>query len=353
MTAILPPDAARPPAPWGPDQDRLHRHLLRHPSLLPKGASLLLAVSGGQDSMVLAALLADLRRLHGWQLSLWHGDHGWRAESASQGEALAAWAEARGLPLWRQRAEPVPTSEAWARQWRYSCLERQAEALGCRHVVTGHTASDRAETLLLHLARGSHRRGLASLRASRPLGEGCWLVRPLLPFSRQDTARICRERGLPVWIDASNADPRFSRNRLRAEVLPVLEELHPGAASRIAATAERLAQDQEQEEELVTLALNALAGPQDAGKEEISLNRRALVALQPANQRRLLQAWLRRHSGRALQARDLEQLIARLPLKSGSGVQHLAQGWLLRWNGGRLKLFPSSRFQSLHGQLRQ
>jgi len=348
---ILPSNAARGRA-WGPDQDRLHRHLLRHPALLPKGASLLVAVSGGQDSMALIGLLQDLRALHGWQLNLWHGDHGWRAEAAAQGEELAAWADAQHLPLLRQRAVPVPASEAEARQWRYDCLQRQAEALGCRHVLTGHTASDRAETLLLNLARGSHRRGLASLRTTRPLAENCALVRPLLPFSRQDTARFCHQRGLPVWIDASNTDPRFSRNRVRAEVLPVLEDLHPGAATRIAATAERLAQDEDQEEELIDIALKALAVPADPGDgEEIGLARCALAALQPANQRRLLQAWLRRHWGGTLPASNLAQVIARIPMKRGLGEEDLAQGWRLRLDRHRLVLLPPRSLHPLYGEL--
>lgn len=338
MSVILPSDPTRAPAPWGPDQDRLHRHLLRHPTLLPRGAHLLLAVSGGQDSMALTGLLRDLRGRHGWTLSLWHGDHGWRAEAAAQGDALAIWAAARGLPLRRDQAEPVPSTEARAREWRYACLRRQAEALGCQRVVTAHTASDRAETLLLHLARGCHRQGLASLRPSRPLGEGCQLARPLLRFSRQDTARICQEQGLPVWIDTSNADLRFSRNRLRAEVLPVLEELHPGATTRLANTAERLAEDLDQEEELVSLALGVLETERESGEGEFALDRRALVALQPANQRRILQAWLRRHWGSSLPARDLESLVARLPLKNGSGLHVLTRGWHLSWNGCKLIL---------------
>ena len=337
---ILPSDASGPPHPWGPDQDRLHRHLLRHPSLLPKGAKLLLAVSGGQDSMALTSLLTDLRSLHGWQLSLWHGDHGWREEAAGQGEALASWSAARALPLHRHKAVPVPATEAEARAWRYGCLGQLAAAIDCRHVLTGHTASDRAETLLLNLARGSHRRGLAALRASRPLADGCWLVRPLLPFSRTDTARICRERGLPVWIDSSNDELRFSRNRLRAEVMPVLEELHPGATTRIAATAERLAQDEDQEEELLGMVLTVLAAPADAGDGTPSLARRPLVALHPANQRRLLQEWLRRHWGKTLPAKNIEQLLARIPRDQGSGEEDLQHGWHLRWDDRRLTLLP-------------
>ena len=75
---------------WSPDHLRLHRHLRRHPELLPEGATLLLAVSGGQDSMAMLALLLDLQRLHQWHLQLWHGDHRWRPESGRQAAELAA-----------------------------------------------------------------------------------------------------------------------------------------------------------------------------------------------------------------------------------------------------------------------
>ncbi len=352
MSLILPSDPAPFPPPWGADHDRLHRHLLRHPILLPRGAHLLLAVSGGQDSMALTGLLSDLRRHHGWTLSLWHGDHGWRAEAAAQGEALVSWAATRGLHPHTERAVPVPTTEAMAREWRYAGLRRHAAALGCEHVVTGHTASDRAETLLLHLARGGHRQGLASLRAIRPLGEGCQLVRPLLRFSRQDTARICQEQGLPVWIDGSNSDLRFSRNRLRAEVLPVLEGLHPGATTRIAATAERLAEEADQEDELVSLALRALEScPQDSGEGPFSLDRQSLLALQPANQRRVVQAWLRLRRGTCLPARDLESLLARLPRREHTGCHHLTMGWQLSWNGSKLTLTRRMHPPTHHGEL--
>ena len=119
--------------------------------------------------MALTGLLRDLRPLHGWTLHLWHGDHGWRAEAGAQAEELSAWAQRQQLPLELDRASAAPVGEAAARQWRYRCLETRARQLGCCHVVTGHTASDRAETVLLNLARGSHRRGLGSLRSSRPL----------------------------------------------------------------------------------------------------------------------------------------------------------------------------------------
>ena len=187
-----------PPQRWSPYHLRLHQLLRRRPQLLPQGASLLVALSGGQDSMALTGLLLDLRRLHHWSLQLWHGDHRWRPESSQQAREIAAWARGQGLEIqlasWerqstdqhqlgqhqqvqrQQQADQPPQarrqqqlpSEASARAWRYAGLLDCAQQRGCGHVVTGHTASDRAETLLLNLARGSDRRGLASLREQPP-----------------------------------------------------------------------------------------------------------------------------------------------------------------------------------------
>ena len=342
---ILPPDPCQGRRPWGSDQARLHRHLLRQPALLPAGGSLLLGVSGGQDSMALTTLLLDLQPLHGWQLQLWHGDHGWRPDAAQQAEELGLWARSQGLDLRLDRADPVPASEAAAREWRYGCLAAAALQGHCTHVVTGHTASDRAETVLLNLARGSHLRGLASLRASRPLDPATGplrLARPLLIFDRGDTGRLCRERGLPVLPDSSNADLRFARNRLRAEVMPVLEALHPGASRRISAQAERLEAQFEAETELLDLAL---AGLQQGG-DTARLPRRRLASLAPASQRRMLHHWLRRHLGRDPGARSLETLVDRLVRGGDTGRLDLAAGWQLHWDHSTLWVRPTD---PLHG----
>ena len=335
---------------WSADHLRLHRHLRRHPALLPSGAPLLLALSGGQDSMALLALLRDLQRLHHWTLQLWHGDHRWRPDSATQAAELARWCRAQGLTL-HVEAWEVPDgqpgtrdlrSEAAARAWRYGRLGAAAQALGASHVVTAHTASDRAETLLLHLARGSHRRGLASLRRLRPLATksgAVLLARPLLPFSRADTGRLCQQLDLPVWHDPSNDDRRYSRNRIRAEVLPVLETLHPGAAARISAQAERLVEEVDGRRELVELGLQTLRRDGPAGAAA-GLGRRELVGLASANQRQLLHHWLERHSGGALPARELEGLLQRLQRGQASGGADLGAGWQLRWDRSTLWLNP-------------
>ena len=393
---ILPSGPGTPPA-WSPDHLRLHRSLLRRPELLPRGAPLLLAVSGGQDSMAMTGLLRDLQPLHHWRLHLWHGDHAWREDSAQQARELQSWARDRQLPIRVERQEGPETRgnrEAAARRWRYRCLQREALRLGCHHVLTAHTASDRAETVLLHLARGSHRRGLVALRRRQPLsallgaepvrgpgecsggslaaiscgesegGSGVlpplspagpqppepvgpaerfpdpaalsrlWLVRPLQVFTRQDTERICRHEGWPIWQDATNAQLELSRNRIRAQVLPVLEQLHPGAARRISDQAERLAAEQEQQQELLDLALIPVQlGP-------LQLDRGALLRLSPASQGLLLQHWLRRCRGQELDSRSLAELLPRLGMQRGPGRLDLAGGWQLSWRGTTLALRP-------------
>ena len=295
--------------------------------------------------MALLALLRDLQRLHHWPLHLWHGDHRWRPESGQVAAELAGWCSDQGLKLhvssWLR--PPEATSEADARHWRYGQLAEQAGCLGVGHVVTAHTASDRAETLLLHLARGSHRRGLASLRSLRLLStdasEPIALARPLLPFSRADTARLCQQLKLPLWQDPSNTDRRYSRNRIRSEVVPVLEELHPGAAQRISALAERLVEEVESSNELVNLALQTLKTVASHGAAP-GLQRQELGGLAVANQRQLLHHWLEQGTSLSLPARQLEELLRRLQPGHPPGQADLGAGWQLRWDRCTLWLHP-------------
>ncbi|MFZ9229196.1 MAG: tRNA lysidine(34) synthetase TilS [Prochlorococcaceae cyanobacterium] len=354
--AILPPQALE--RAWSREHLRLHRWLLQQPALLPQGAPLLLAVSGGQDSMALLGLLLGLQRLHDWRLYLWHGDHGWRSDSSQQARGLAAWCQTHQLKVHVEHHDaahkppgaPSSTSEAGARQWRYQALEAHAKACGCSHVVTGHTASDRAETLLLNLARGSHRRGLASLPSQRPLdGNGekergasaILLSRPLLIFSRDETGQICRDLQLPIWLDPSNDDRRFSRNRLRHEVLPVLEQLHPGAVRRLSSTAERLQQEQRCINEWVEVALQWLQSSEQG--PGLQLQRQRLTALQPANQAAILERWLGQHGTACANAKHLRAVVQRLQQGRPPGQINLNGGWQLRWNSLTLELIAPTQ----------
>ena len=109
---------------WTTWHHQLHQRLLRQPELLPDGTRLLLAISGGQDSMALLGLLQGLQPKHRWSLRLWHGDHGWQPTSASVASELQHWCAGRGLELCVTRApEQLARTEAAARQWRYDALE--------------------------------------------------------------------------------------------------------------------------------------------------------------------------------------------------------------------------------------
>ena len=302
------------------------------PQLLPQGSSLLLAVSGGQDSMALLALLQDLAPLHGWSLSLWHGDHRWHDNSSRIAAELSSWCQQRQLPLQVDQAAPgeVP-SEAKARQWRYERLDQRGRQAGA-DVVTGHTASDRAETMLLQLARGSDLAGLAALPSVRPLSpEGPRLRRPLLHLQRHDTLEICRELALPIWEDPSNQSPEFARNRIRQEVLPVLEALHPGSTQRMSDLAERVSQVRDSQTELSRMALKLL-------QTAAGLDRRGLGALSPATRRLLLAQWLQQQGVPAVPSSQLDELSRRLESGAPGGAADLAGGWQLSWKGAELVL---------------
>ncbi len=172
---------------WSDLHRRLHQQLLQQQDLLPDGEPLLLAVSGGQDSMALVGLLNDLKRLHHWPLQLWHGNHGWRSEAEQQARELQAWAQDQGLPIQVDDWESPKRDEASARDWRYGQLQTHAQRLGCRRVVTGHTASDRSETVLLQLASGNGARSAARLNWSAH----CW-GSPAVTPSRSAISWVCR-----------------------------------------------------------------------------------------------------------------------------------------------------------------
>ena len=323
--------------PWLNWHDKLHRQLLESPQLLPEGATLLLAISGGQDSMALLGLLRDLCSRHRWSLQLWHGDHGWHPGSACIASELAEWCKSQQLPLQISSSTRSSTgSEAKARQWRYAQLHQVCQELNrnsngdhCRTVVTGHTASDRSESLLLQLSRGTDLAGLGNMRWERALkakaADDIRLVRPLLHFSREDTAAICQDLQLPIWPDPSNSDPAFDRNRIRQEVLPVLEALHPGCSRRMAELSERVSQVQDTQSALVKLSLDHLQ------REDGALKRPPLQQL-PASARRLvLHGWLQAQGMPSLPARQLKELSAAIGPRQPPGERHLAGEKRFHW----------------------
>lgn len=235
---------------WSLAHAKLHT-LLKQRILLPKNSAILMAVSGGQDSLCLARLLLDLQAKWHWTLALVHCDHRWRPDSSDNANHVLQLANAWKIPAWIEVAQIALKGEADAREWRYETLYKIAQAQGYSHVVTGHTASDRAETLLYNLVRGTGIDGISSLPWQRSLNYSptnhqphIELVRPLLNFSRQETQDFCSTHQLPIWEDSSNSNLAFRRNRIRHELIPYLSEhFNPQIGRSLSQTAEITAAD--------------------------------------------------------------------------------------------------------------
>lgn len=324
------------PLPWSPIHAQVHR-CLQQRALLPPGKRLLVAVSGGQDSLCLLKLLVDLQRLWRWSLAIAHCDHGWRADSAANAAHVAHLAEQWTLPYFGVTANPPTPTEAVARDWRYTELNRLCEQQGYPYLVTGHTATDRAETFLHHLLRGSGTRGLASLPWSRPLSSCVQLVRPLLELTRPETATFCQRFALPVWQDTTNADLHYTRNRLRQTILePLRQSFNPQVDRHLAQTADLLAaEDDCLHQQAVQLRQQFQAGA--------TLLRQAVAQLHPALQRRILWGFLQEHLPQTPCFAQVEELRHLLTAANRSRSSSLSHGITVVVEGDRLSLQrPSS-----------
>ena len=231
---------------WTPLHAQLHQ-TLRQRKLLPENQRILIAVSGGQDSLCLTKLLLDLQSKWDWYLAVAHCDHKWRSDSEANANYVQKLATNWQLPFYLETANKIYKSEAEARKWRYQTLSKIANESNFQYIVTGHTASDRGETLLYNLIRGSGTDGLQALTWQRPLTENFFplLVRPLLEITRTQTGNFCQEQKIVIWEDSTNQDLRYARNRIRLELFPILRQFNPQAELALAQTAEILSAEVE------------------------------------------------------------------------------------------------------------
>ncbi|HZR11380.1 MAG TPA: tRNA lysidine(34) synthetase TilS, partial [Myxococcales bacterium] len=211
---------------------------------LPHGRTVLVACSGGADSV---ALLAAAVRV-GVRCAAGHVDHGLRPESAREAEHVREVARSLGVSFHLERIERLEVRgaglEAAAREARYAALARLAAGAGAALVATAHTRRDQAETVLLRLFRGAGPAALAGIRRRRPLDSGIELVRPLLDVSRAATEAYCRRHDLEYVDDPHNTDPARTRARLRA-LWPQLLALNPRLEEALAGAAETFAGEDE------------------------------------------------------------------------------------------------------------
>jgi tRNA(Ile)-lysidine synthase len=288
----------------------------------------LVACSGGADSLALAAAVAFVAPRLGVPAGLVTVDHRLQAGSDRRAADVAGWARTAGLAPVEVATVEVGARpggpEAAARAARYAALTGAARRHGAC-VLLGHTRDDQAETVLLALARGAGPRGLAGMPARREVA-GVALLRPLLGVGRGDTRKACAALGLSPWADPHNTDERYARARVRADALPALvAALGPAVVDNLARTASLLAADTAA---LDALAVAALAAARRADGVAGGLRVSVLSGLPAAVRTRVLHAWARElgASGAALSHRHVAALDALVTGWHGQGATRLPGG---------------------------
>ena len=292
-------------------------------------ATIVVAVSGGADSLSLLIAIHDLvrrRKLHN-RFVVAHFNHKLRgAESDADENFVRETAAKLGFEFVSKSAKLATTGnlEERAREARYKFLADTARRSGTAAVLTAHTLNDQAETFLMNLIRGSGPDGLAGMSRSRKLEAEISLARPLLSWARrEDTEQFCREQKLAYRSDRMNDDQTFTRVRIRKAVIPLLSELNPRIVETLARTSELFDRD------AVALA--------DGGSRD-GLRLARLKSLPKLDLYTELRSWLRRTRGnlRSLQLKHIEA-IERLILsrKSGKTVELPGGGTVVK-HGGRL-----------------
>ncbi len=217
--------------------------------LLPEGGSALVGLSGGADSVALLKALLSLSKKHGWTVRAAHFNHGIRGAEAGEDELFCRdLCEANGVPFYSDRAD-VPayarenglSLETAGRLLRYSFLEKIRERTGSDRIAVAHHMNDNAESILLHLLRGS---GLSGLLGIRPRRDD--IIRPLLCVSKQEIESYLEREEVPFCTDTTNLIPEGSRNRLRLVMVPYIEKhINPAIVRSLCGMSELLQKDEE------------------------------------------------------------------------------------------------------------
>ncbi|HST20932.1 MAG TPA: tRNA lysidine(34) synthetase TilS [Blastocatellia bacterium] len=274
------------------------RSFITQHAMLKDARGVVVAVSGGPDSVALLDMLARLREtasaLSNLKLQIAHLDHKLRGrESAEDAEFVRQLAGRLGFSISIEasdvRAEAERSRkgiEEVAREIRYDFLLRVARETDCDRISTGHTMSDQAETFLMRLARGAGLRGLAAMRPVGPVpipDASLLLIRPLLSITREDVEDYCRQRRLAFRIDATNQSSDYTRSRVRSDVLPALRSINPRVVESIARAAQVIRAD---EDALDQLAAKFLDEARLNQSRELAAYRIAALLDQPVGLRR-------------------------------------------------------------------
>jgi tRNA(Ile)-lysidine synthase len=307
----------------GESQPLLEQRVLdftRQHNLVSGGEKLVVAVSGGADSVCLLHILVRLKEKLKVKLHLAHLNHQLRdAESEADADyvsdlarklGITATVERRDVKAYQKKMRLSP--EEAAREVRYHFLTEVAGATGAKRVAVGHTRDDHIETILMHLIRGAGTRGMRGLQ---PYTEwtsktgGLIVIRPLLEVSHQDTEGYCRQHRLAPRLDASNLSLSPLRNRIRQQLLPLLQSYNPGIAEALLRTGRIAGDDIDFMDKETARLWNKIARQEG---EAIILDRKGVDRLPPTLQRYLLRASAERLLGSAkdIEMRHIEEMMA-------------------------------------------
>jgi tRNA(Ile)-lysidine synthase len=302
---------------------------------LVSGRKLVLAVSGGADSVCLLHILVKLQEKLKVKLHIAHLNHHLRgAESEADAKYVSDLARQLGIPatiegreVKNYQAEHHLSLEEAAREVRYGFLAEVAKTIGTKLVAVGHTRDDHTETILLHLIRGTGTRGLQGLQPYtdwKSKSGSIVVVRPLLEISHQETEDYCQSHKLKPRIDATNISLSPLRNRVRHQLLPLLISYNPAVAQALLRTAQIARDDIDFLDREVAQLWGEVA--QEQGKA-IVLDRKRLDRLPPALKRYLLRAAVERMLGSAkdIEMRHIEEMMSVLDKAAGKRLS-LPQG---------------------------
>jgi tRNA(Ile)-lysidine synthase len=295
--------------------------------LVTGGETLVVAVSGGPDSVCLLHILSGLRKELGIELHIAHLNHQLRgAESEADAEYVAGLARRLGIPATIEsrdvrsyRSQHHVSLEEAAREVRYTFLAGVAADVGAERVAVGHTADDHVETILMHLIRGSGTRGMRGLlpisRWKSPAGS-LTIIRPLLELSREDTTAYCRRHHLKPRTDTSNLSPEPFRNRIRHHLLPELRKYNPQIAEALLRLARTAADDLDFIE---TEARRLWGKVARAESGSVVIDKKGFLALPTALKRHLLRASIESLLGslKDIEADHIEDILDALDKPAG------------------------------------